>query len=129
MHTQNWDTPDGQLQVIAEKQRRQGYFYEYLFHRFRLHKSFTQREQRTPAPCSCPSQCLIAQGDRDFRTQSDYPQHLPQQAGIHMEIIAFSLRQKFVIITHVSFNIEQCDSLLQAPVILGDFAEGGIKQG
>lgn len=46
-----------------------------------------------------------------------------------MEIIAFSLRQKFVIITHVSFNIEQCDSLLQAPVILGDFAEGGIKQG
>lgn len=46
-----------------------------------------------------------------------------------MEIIAFSLRQKFVFITHVSFNIEQYNSLLQGPVIWGNFAEGGMEQG
>lgn len=82
-----------------------------------------------PVPCPCPWQCLIAQGDIDFRTQSNYPHLLPQGAGILMEIIAFSLRQKFVFITHVSFNIEQYNSLLQGPVIWGNFAEGGMEQG
>lgn len=42
---------------------------------------------------------------------------------------SFLFKHKFVFITHLSFNIEQYDSLLQVPVIWGDFAEGRIKQG
>lgn len=71
----------------------------------------------------------MVQEDIDFKTRSDCPYLHPQQASILMEITAFSLKTKFVFITHVSFNIEQYDRLRQDPVIWGDFAEGEIKQG
>lgn len=41
---------------------------------------------------------------------------------------SFLFKNKFIIITHVLFNIEQYDRLLQDPFIWGDFAESEIKQ-
>lgn len=133
MPTQNWDISLLMDNCKWQRKNREGrvifrntYFVDLGYTNLSCKEN---KQRRMPVPCWCPWQCLIAQEDTDFRTQSNYPHLLPQWAGILMKRIAFSLRQKFVFITHVSFNIEQYDSLLRAPVIWGDFAEGVIKQG
>lgn len=114
MQTQNWDISLLTDNCEWRQKNREGrviFRNTYFIHLGYTNLSCKENKQRRmPVPCSCPQQRLIAQGDIDFRTQSDYPHFFPQQAGILLEIIAFSLREKFVFITHVSFNIEQWTS-------------------